>query len=252
MATSEQLVTQEVAVVIAMNSQNPSLLSEDFLKYSGIVPNEWQLSRQPVYNQQVAQLVFENGFSIALQADRVMFLEALGEKGIGESVISDVTSKYVETLKLADYQAFGVNFRSYVSYKDNSAAASEFINSRVLLPRNWQSVTDKPVRATINLNYELGDGKMLNLTVNEASIQFPEQDAEAIVLFAANFNKDLKPIAASERIGAIQHLSQNWQQDLAFLNKLVMDNFLEAADSKPTRAKKTDVVAIEDASSLTV
>jgi hypothetical protein len=37
---TKALITQEVAIVIAVPSQNPSLLSEDFLKYSGMM-KEW-------------------------------------------------------------------------------------------------------------------------------------------------------------------------------------------------------------------
>jgi hypothetical protein len=247
---SKSLITQEVAIVIAMTSQNPSLLSEDFLKYSGVVPSDWQLARQPVYNQQVAQLVFENGFSIALQADRVMFLEALGDKEPSQAVIGEIASKYVEALKLADYQAFGVNFRSYISHGTDTTAATDFVNNQVLSPRNWQSITQKPVRATVNFNYELGSGKMLNLSINEASIQFPEQEAEAIVLFSANFNKDLKEIATEERTAIIQDLSNNWSKDLALLEQLVTENFL-STNAKSTKAKKVDTVAVEDAAPLT-
>jgi hypothetical protein len=241
---NSSLITQEVAIVIAMNSQNPSLLSEDFLKYSGVIPAEWKLEREPVYNQQVAQLVFDNGFSIALQADRVMFLEAIGEKEPSAAVIGEVTKKYVETLKLADYLAFGVNFRSYVSCGDDAAAATNFVNSKVLVSRNWQSVTKKPVRATVNLNYELEDDKMLNLSINEASIQFPEKEAESIVLFSANFNKDLKAIDSSDRVKTIQKLTKNWQQDLATFTSLVNENFLvEEFTQKPTAGS----VKVEDA-----
>jgi hypothetical protein len=242
---NQSLITQEVAIVIAMTSQNPSLLSEDFLKYSGVIPSDWQLERPAVYNQQVAQLVFTNGFSIALQADRVMFLEAIGDKELEETVIGDTASKYVEALKLADYQAFGVNFRSYVSYGNDEAAATDFVNSKVLMPKNWQSVSKKPVRATVNLNYELDNSKMLNLSINEASIQFPEKEAESIVLFSANFNKDLKSLDGSERIQAIQKLNQDWQKDLGTFTSLVIEEFL--GGSAPIRQSFSEIVTVEDA-----
>ena len=250
---NSSLITQEVAIVIAMNSQNPSLLSEDFLKYSGVIPTEWRLEREPVYNQQVAQLVFDNGFSIALQADRVMFLEAIGEKELSAAVIGEITSKYVETLKLADYQAFGVNFRSYLSYGDDATAATDFVNNQVLVAKNWQSITKKPVRATVNLNFELEDSKMLNLSINEASIQFPEKEAESIVLFSANFNKDLKSIDSSDRVKTIQALTKSWQKDLADFNNLVSESFLaEVPPSKSAPKVKltTEAITVEDAAPI--
>ena len=43
-----QLITQELAIVISVKTQNPSLLNEDFLKQTGIVPSDWKLARELV------------------------------------------------------------------------------------------------------------------------------------------------------------------------------------------------------------
>jgi hypothetical protein len=253
---NKALTTQEVAIVIAVPSQNPSLLSEDFLKYSGIIPLDWQLARAPVYDEKVAQLVFENGFSIALQADRVMFLEAIGEKAIADTTIAEVTCKYVAALKLANFQAFGLNFRSYISYGTDSDAAAEFVNTQILTPRKWSKFTNKPVKATVNMNYELNNGKALNLSINEATIQFPEQPAESIVLFSANFNQDLKSVAPEAKVLKIQELAQNWQQDLQTLNELINESFFDnraTQDAQPkVVSKKDNIVPIEDAAPIKV
>jgi hypothetical protein len=255
---NKALTTQEVAIVIAVPSQNPSLLSEDFLKYSGIIPLDWQLARAPVYDERVAQLVFENGFSLALQADRVMFLEAIGEKELSDTSITQVTCKYVEALKLANFQAFGLNFRSFISYGSDSEAATDFVNSQVLTPCKWSKFTDKPIKSTVNLNYELKNGKALNLAINEASIQFPEKELESIVLFSANFNQDLKEVESEAKVQKIQELASNWQQDLQTLSELINEGFFNNAppspDNRPKVAPKKDkdVVAIEDAATIAV
>jgi hypothetical protein len=252
---NKALTTQEVAIVIAVPSQNPSLLSEDFLKYSGIIPLDWQLARPPVYDERVAQLVFENGFSIALQADRVMFLEAIGEKELADTAITQVTCKYVEALKLANFQAFGLNFRSFISYGLDSEAAADFVNSQVLAPRKWSKFTDKPVKSTVNLNYELKSGQSLNLAINEANIQFPEKEPESIVLFSANFNQDLKDVEA--KVQKIQALASNWQQDLQTLKELINEGFFNnkvVPEPQPKAAAKKDkdIVTIEDAAPIPV
>jgi hypothetical protein len=255
---NKALTTQEVAIVIAVPSQNPSLLSEDFLKYSGIIPLDWQLARAPVYDERVAQLVFENGFSLALQADRVMFLEAIGEKELADTAIAQVTCKYAEALKLANFQAFGLNFRSFISYGSDSEAAADFVNSQVLAPRSWSKFTDKPVKSTVNLNYDLKNGKALNLAINEATIQFPEKEPESIVLFSANFNQDLKDVESATKVQRIQALASDWQQDLQTLQELINEGFgnhtPQSQDNRPKVAPKKDkdVVAIEDAKPISV
>jgi hypothetical protein len=112
------------------------------------------------------------------------------------------------------------------------------------------------------MNYELNNGKALNLAINEASIQFPEQEPESIVLFSANFNQDLKSVEPEAKILKIQELARNWQQDLQTLNELINESFFDNTAFPESRSKvitKKDKdtttmtsVAIEDAAPIPV
>jgi hypothetical protein len=226
-----QLITQELAIVVSVKIQNPAILNEDFLKQTGIIPSDWKLAREPVYTDRVAQIVFENGFSIAAQPDRVMFLEAVGDKEIDTITAGEVAQKYVATLKLADYQAVGVNFRSYVAH-NSPEDASAYINTELLATGNWQDYGTGAVRASINLVYNLSE-RQLNLSINEASIQFPEQPATPVVLFAGNFSYDASQTAADDRAAQIAKVIGNWKQDLSEYTALIDDRFITATvDSK--------------------
>ncbi len=240
-----QLITQELAIVVAVKTQNPAILNEDFLKQSGIVPTDWKLARDPIYTDRVAQIVFENGFSIAAQPDRVMFLEAVGDKEISSISAGKVAQKYVETLKLADYQAVGINFRSYAAY-ETSAAASEYINTQLLAAGNWQKYGEVPVRASLNLVYDFTD-RQLNLSINEASIQFPEQPLTSVVLFAANYSYDISKTEAEAKATAISKVIGNWQQDLSECTNLITERFLATQPASESRDKlvSDDIEAID-------
>ena len=226
-----QLITQELAIVVSVKIQNPAILNEDFLKQTGIIPSDWKLAREPVYTDRVAQIVFENGFSIAAQPDRVMFLEAVGDKEIDTITAGEVAQKYVATLKLADYQAVGVNFRSYIAH-NSPEDASAYINNQLLATGNWQDYGTGAVRASINLVYNLSE-RQLNLSINEASIQFPEQPATPVVLFAGNFSYDASQTAADDRAAQIAKVIGNWKQDLSEYTALIDERFIAAtSDSK--------------------
>jgi hypothetical protein len=226
-----QIVTQELAIVISVKTQNPNLLNEDFLKQTGIVPSDWKLAREPIYTDRVAQIVFENGFSIAAQPDRVMFLEAVGDKEIDTIKAGEVAQKYVATLKLADYQAVGINFRSYVAHASQEDA-SDYINSELLAAGSWQQYGTGAVRASINLVYDLSE-RQLNLSINEASIQFPEQPATPVVLFAGNFSYDASQTAADDKANEIAKVIGNWKQDLNEYTTLLSERFITTRlDSK--------------------
>jgi hypothetical protein len=39
---------EEISLTIAAQDLAPSMMSQDFLKFSGIVPQDWELSQQPI------------------------------------------------------------------------------------------------------------------------------------------------------------------------------------------------------------
>jgi len=43
---SKVLEVQEIAVVITATNYDPSLLNPNFLKYSGIIEEDWELAKQ--------------------------------------------------------------------------------------------------------------------------------------------------------------------------------------------------------------
>jgi hypothetical protein len=240
-----KLIVQEIAIVIAVATQNPTILNEDFLKQSGIIPTDWKLARDPVYTDRVAQIVFENGFSIAAQPDRVMFLEAIGDKDINTIAAGEVAQKYVATLKLADYQAVGINFRSYVAH-DSATAASGYISTQLLGAGSWQTYGKGDFRAAINFVFDLPE-RQLNLSINEASIQFPEQPATPVVLFAGNFSYDIANTAAADKSAEIGKLVGNWEEELKEFTTLITDRFLATAGQAQL---VVDGVRVEDSTKV--
>jgi hypothetical protein len=221
---SSTFVTQEVSIVIAAQ-QSPAMLREDLLKYSGIIPEDWQINRQPVTGEQLSQLAFNNGCSIASQPDRLMFLETIGDKEPEQVVIGDVARKYVEIMKAVNYQAVGINFRSYIPYPADNDAADQYICSKLLAPGDWQQYGKENVRASLNLLYTLERGQ-LNLSINSASIQQSEQGVLPILLFSGNFNYDVKDVPAEKRIPTMAAMIDNWITDYDTFREIVNQKFV--------------------------
>jgi hypothetical protein len=74
---TQNLTVTEVAIILAVPTQTPTLINAEFLQYSGIVPSEWELVAEPMYNERVAQLSFDSGLTITVQPVR--------EASLGES-----------------------------------------------------------------------------------------------------------------------------------------------------------------------
>ena len=234
------LVVQEFVIVVAAKNHNPSLLNPDFLKYSGIVPTEWELARNPVYTNRFTQITFTNGVSIVAEPNRVIFLEAIESKTDGEIATPAIARKYVEVLPKLEYYAIGINPRGYVSYEDNPVGARKYLSEKVLSPGAWQEVGTAPVQAKIDFVYTLERGSM-NLSINEASLRFPDEKTVPVVLFSGNFSYDVTGETETERNSCLYGVIDNWQADLEIYKDIVNTKFL-AGETKSTVGVKPELV----------
>jgi hypothetical protein len=128
---------QELALVVAVKNHDPLVLNEAFLKQTGIVPDEWQLSQNPYVTSQASQLVFNNGVSIVAETERVVFAQALGDRELSSIEIGDVASKYSHILKKLDYEGVGLNFRSFFSFD-----SQEEVQAYMVLPNLLCKIND--------------------------------------------------------------------------------------------------------------
>ena len=111
------LNVQELAIIIIAKRHNPTILTADFLKYSGIVPNEWELARTPILTNTAAQVVFNNGVNIIAEVNRIVFTESIGTKPTTEVEIATLARKYLDTLAQVEYQGIGISFRGHVLFE---------------------------------------------------------------------------------------------------------------------------------------
>ncbi|MFM6113948.1 MAG: hypothetical protein ACKPEO_07185, partial [Sphaerospermopsis kisseleviana] len=93
----------------------------------------------------------------------------------------------------------------------------------------------------LQLSYPLKRG-ILNLSINQANVQFPDKVAAAI-LFSGNFNYSLSGNTAAEKLKDLQQIITNWQVSVGTFQKLLVENFLTSSEAPknisvfPTMAK---------------
>lgn len=218
---NQALEIQELAIVITAKNYDPSLLNPGFLKYSGIVPEDWELARQPVVSNRASQIVFNNGIYIAAQPNRLMFVEALNnQEDKHNAQIPELARKYVEILRTIKYQAVGINFRGYTTCTNTTVESNNYLIDKLIQPGEWQQCGTKPVKAGLNLLFSYDD-KQLSLSVNEAGLKLPESEQAAIVLYSGNFNYDLSDFKPEKVLPTINSIIDNWQQDLEIYTDVV-------------------------------
>ncbi|WP_413171584.1 hypothetical protein [Anabaena azotica] len=226
---SQGLEIQELAIAIIAKNLNPTVINPDFLKYTGIIPADWELAKQPVYTNGVVQIFFTTGVGIIAQANNVTILEAIGAKPLEEIQISKITQQLVEKLSQVEYQRIGINPRGFITF-NSEAEAYQYINGRLLAPGSWQEFEGGKVNAALQLSYPLKRG-ILNLSINQANVQFPDKVAAAI-LFSGNFNYSLLGNTPIDRLQDLQHIVQNWQDSLNTFQRLLVEKFLPSTEAQ--------------------
>ena len=146
---------QELSIAITAKSLNPAMLTVDFLKYSGIVPPDWELNGQPVLNPNYAQVNFQNGISIVAQPRKITFVEIINSPDSLNLKLPEIVGLYLDKLPLAEYQALGIAPKSIVPLPSSPDAAKKYITETLLAPGPWHNFGTAPLQAGINLLYQL-------------------------------------------------------------------------------------------------
>lgn len=216
---------QELSISISAQKLNPTMLSEDFLKASGIIPSDWDLNKQPVLNPNYAQVSFENGISIVTQPRTITFIEMLGTKNLKEIQLPQLVHRYVEKLPLAEYQGLSISPKSIVPLSGGNDAARKYITETLLSPGPWQDFGQAPVQAGLNLLYQL-EQCQLNLTINEARLQLPDKRSLPALLFSGSFNYEIPSNTEQERVNKLNQAVDKWEANLEDFREIVNQRFL--------------------------
>jgi hypothetical protein len=219
----QNLTVQELAIVIAVEKIDPTLLTPEFLNMTQIVPSDWEVLGQPMRSYEGSQITYQQGVSIIAQPQRLSFVELIINKDVESIEVVKIAKSLVKILANLKFAGIGINFRGYLDFAGQEAAAQRFMFSHLLAIGDWQKIGTAPVQAGINLGYTFQD-KKLNLTINEATVQQPDQSGAPIILFSGNFDYELNAAENSADLAKLEQILANWQQDMQ-LYKDVVEKF---------------------------
>lgn len=227
---SKSFEIQELAIAITAKNLNPNVINAEFLKYTGIVPAEWELARQPVYANGLVQIFFNTGVGIVAQPNNITVVEATGTKPAAEIQVAKISQQLVEKLSQVEYERVGINPRGFVIF-NSDAEAYQYIHGKLLAPGSWQEFEGGKVTAGLQLSYPLKRG-ILNLGINQANVQFTDKVAAAI-LFSGNFNYSLLGNTPVQKLQDLQTIIQNWQDSVKTFQKLLSEKFFPNSATAP-------------------
>ncbi|MEM6401638.1 MAG: hypothetical protein AAF757_15610 [Cyanobacteria bacterium P01_D01_bin.116] len=220
---NQALTVQELAIVVAAKDLKTSIISADFLKYSGIIPGEWKLSQKPYIYNNGARFSFKNGVNIIAEPNRIIFAEAVANKTKETIIIPEIASKFTQKLSNLDFQAVGINPRGFVAFGEEDAA-NKFITQKLLSPGAWQEEGEEAIRASLNLVYRLKRAP-LALNITEAALNQKDKKIP-IVIFSGSFSYQVIENSVEQKLGFVNQVVGNWFTDITAFSSLVNDKFL--------------------------
>jgi hypothetical protein len=221
------LSIQELSISIGVQQHNPSVLTPDFLKYSAIIPNDWELARQPILSQSGSQVSFKSGVTISAQVNQISFSERISAKTIPETVIAAIARKYAAALPQLNYQAVATTCQGHVPFEPESASkVRDYIFKELLSPNLGQSSQMSPKQASVQLVYQLDDAQM-TLKIDEATLIAQKKTINPVILFNGRFARRISTKETnSDRLSLITSMIDKWQQDLENYTNLINRQFL--------------------------
>lgn len=227
---------EEISLTIAAQDLAPTMVSQDFLKFSGIVSQDWELAQQPVLNPNFAQLNFTNGVSIIAQPRTITINESLNNKKIENIAIHLVADKFLEKLPHAQYLGLGFSPKILIPFPSSPQAVRQYITESLLGSGTWKHIGKTPVQAGINLNYFLERCQM-TISISEAKLQKPQENAIAAILFAGSFNYsvNVRQDQLSSSISQMSEFLHHWRTDLQEFRTIVNQKFLDSTEVDETQ-----------------
>lgn len=218
---------EEVSLVIAAQDLSPTMVSYEFLKSSGTIPQDWELAQQPVLNPNFAQLSFTNGVSINAQPRTLNLTESVGN--IEGLMIPQVAARFVNKLPYADYVGLSLSPKLLLPFPNAPETVRQYITGTLLGSGAWKKIGKVPVQAGINLMYLL-DRCQLSISISEAKLQKSQEPPMMAILFSGNFNYnvDSRQNISDGKTSQMTSFLNYWKNDLEEFRAIVEGKFLNS------------------------
>ncbi|MEO0970507.1 MAG: hypothetical protein AAFX80_19815, partial [Cyanobacteria bacterium J06639_18] len=119
---NQKMKIRELAIALTAENINFSTLNIDVLKDSNIIPENWELTHQPIYTSNMVQLVFQVGVAIVAQTNQILFAQVLNSTDPRQVVAPQVALRYIEKFPRKEFQAVGINPSSYIEFVSDEEA----------------------------------------------------------------------------------------------------------------------------------
>lgn len=226
----------ELAIAVAAQNHNPTILNAEFLAYNEIVPNDWVPSEDRFSTPVFSQVDYEeHGVSIICQPDKVVFTRTNGDiRGSSEPDVAALATAYVGALPHVQYKDIAVMIDGHVVVEGGMQEARRQVIDNYVVKGPWCDYATGVDDAMVNLAYEI-ERTTLRISIFPAFyLTQPEKGTSGngetepqeipVIRYSANFSEEIEGEEREERIGNLTQRLGRWGEWL--------DAYLELVEQK--------------------
>lgn len=215
--TSDCVELVGFSVVLVANSNNPSILNPDFLRYNEIVGADLQVQGNPITTPAFSQVMFEGGLSVKADPNRVIFEQIQDPLTIEGVMCPEIAQRYLQKVPHVPYNAVGINPKSC---RISPAARPEKVSTALLDKGVWMSYKDVHPEIHLKTIYKY-ESRMIVLETIEAKKRTKDNVEIPAILFQANIHRDIPAMNPQKRVEFVSTTLASWKEDLSDFGALV-------------------------------
>ena len=181
----------ELSIVFVANSNNPSIINPDFLRYNKIVDDSYEVQNSPISTPAFSQVAFKNGIEVASTPDRVIFKQS-GSLDKETVASPEIAKRYLDCVPHVPYRAIGMNPKGIATGQKPNPVMNMLRNNG-----SWMSYKDVIPEGQLKAIYHYTE-KTIFLDIADADVAEKNQTTSGI-LFQANIHRELTETDAESR-----------------------------------------------------
>ncbi len=216
---SPRITLVELAVVLATENFDSSIITADFLCHSGIVRDNPKTIQPPVSTPIFAHVSFEGGLEVNVRPDQLAFIHRLdeGKNSPRAGMIVEMVVRFLEKVPFPRYLAIGINPRGFSAPigKTDSRIANTLIDGGT-----WMAFDNANPVVSLKSVYSLGDRRITMFVDDHMEMESKKLEASSLE-FYANIHREITEDNHSRRISLMTSILSKWEDDLKDFEQLV-------------------------------
>ena len=208
----------ELSVVLAVKSNDPSIINPDFLRYNAIVdanlpPIQGSFITTPVFSQ----VSFEGGFTVRADPEHIIF-EQTGSPLTEEDIrCGGMAKRYLEKVPQVSCKAIGINPKGF---RKVSSVAREKVSNALREGGSWASFKDVGPEIHLRATYRY-ERRIIILDISDMTMPESGGSETPGMMFQANIHRDIYETNQQKYVDTLFAILASWREDLEDFRRLV-------------------------------